>query len=588
MTADELLHKYFDVLAVEQLQSQTCVLLNEFREQVLNSDKKEMHVAIGAINKLDNSQLEKLTLLWTQFFFEARSADDISKFDEKDRIPTFAESIIHELLWALYGQWVKYKKPSEAMILALLEAPKPVFYARYAIFHGFLLMVENVKISQNFSEPVFRQLKKFDEKYQQINAQISFANKDKFAPLEIRLHALVVQYELIQKYFGHNPNEQTLQPTTYALLNNLSQEVINNDKNRPALPFLELQAVQDLLALDEAEFQTLTVHWTRFFIEAALTRAKDYIYMGGKIIDNLLIALYRNEKTAKESIVVAILAVFNPKPLFYNDTIVVTKYFVALLERVHKKNALSATTVGAITDFYTQYKALKEGRRDEQEHLQLQARLSTLITAPDVALPFDHKVGCRFYEVGEDSIYSAQWPSQIIFDIETMSSDQKKAWGQLWVYAATAGSSPTKKWLTQGQSLVQATESFVVKAKDWLEIVLQDVEHNETELSDAFSDVNKQAIKGFIWLCSLADSEELATVLAGLVNFGYSKAYGVGARAPAVANAALYTLGLVGAQGVVQLSKLRSKVKFKAGLKIIEKSLAEAAARQGISQDDLE
>jgi len=411
--------------------------------------------------------------------------------------------------------------------------------------------------------------------------------------------------ELFKKYFGKNTDDQILQPTTYSLLDKAFQEIITNSYNRVRCPVSKLPSVQDLLALDDEEFQALVVYWTQFFIEvmpfrdpSVRRREQNFAYLGYSwiVIDDLLIAFYNNQRAAKESIIVAVLAVLKPKPPSYDDTRI-TKSFVKLLEKFHQKNAFSLFTLAAIKDFYTQYKALnffKVRMRDEKEYQQLQTRLSALITAPNAApaaLPFDNKIGQRFsfYELRPNELNSAGWPALIAADIATMPLAQQHAWNILWVHAAKAdGGSPKKTWLTQAQQLVTTVEDFNDKATQWLELVLSDVKDNDVELSNAFSEANKVAIKGFIWFCSLTESEVFASVLSGLVNFGYSKAYGVGARAPAVANAALYTLGLLGAQGVVQLSKLRSKVKFKAGLKLIEKSLAEAAARQGISQDDLE
>ena len=42
-------------------------------------------------------------------------------------------------------------------------------------------------------------------------------------------------------------------------------------------------------------------------------------------------------------------------------------------------------------------------------------------------------------------------------------------------------------------------------AAQWLVYVLEDVRRNDIELTTPFSEINKQAIKGFIWLCSSGD-----------------------------------------------------------------------------------
>lgn len=593
MTADELLHKYFDVLAVEQLSSETCVLLNQFREKILSIDKNEMYVVWREMMKLDNSELEKLTLLSTQLFFETQLSICEIKYT-----PTFAEAIIQELLVLLYHYWVSSKKPSESMILALLEAPKPIFYASYRIFHDFLAIIESIKTYQNFSVSTFTQLKLFNDRYKQTTAYIQFSERNRFSYLELKLNAFVIQYELLQKYFGKNSNAQILKPETYILLNNFAEEMINNYQKHIFPPLSTLQSLQNIQALEDDEFHALIVYWTEFFIEAELASAKNSIYGGWMIIDDLLIALYRNKKAANESIIMNILAVFNPEVLLYSSKNSVFKYFIVLLEKFKKKNGFNAILLAKLTDWYKKYQLFdfsKGGYETRKNHEQIELRIKELLVSPvedaPIVLPFDDKIGEHsvFYQLNAAQLHSATWPRLIKIDIDKMAINQQQAWAKLWAYAVTAdGGSPSKKWLTQGQALIQNTEDFATIAQKWLDCILDDIKHNDVDLSNAFSENNKQAVKGFIWLCSCANSDIFASVLGGLANFGYSKAYGVGARAPAVANAALYTLGQIGAQGVVQLSKLRSKVKFKTGLKLIEKALTEAATRQGISADDLE
>lgn len=555
MTADELLHNYFDVLAVEQLQPETCVLLNEFRVKALSQDKVEKGIATFALTLVDSNEFQKVTLLWTKLFFEAQINEVYSLMNGK--------FIIEDLLIDLYCH---SKATNEQMLLALLDIFEPIFYKGNVVVYFFIKLLKKLKERDGFSSALIVKLKTFHEQYQVVtkfvvvsdyyekeHQQLQESLKELLNIKPLKIHI----YMLFEKY-GVDPAKINLFPTA-----------------------------QNLKEMSDDEFQYLVVAMSKVFFDARDAE----LYSEINKVEGFLIKLYQNKKAMNEAVLLVLLDVF--RPIFYYKNSLV-RYFIGLLEKYKKKNSFSSIMLVKIQSFYERYKALKVKSYDEKEHLQLQARIKALITPTGEipnALPFDNKIGQHFsfYELRPSELNSASWPALIAADIATMPLAQQHAWNILWAHAAKAdGGSPKKTWLTHAKTLVTTVEDFNGKATQWLELVLDDVKDNHIELSNAFSEANKVAIKGFIWLCSLTGSEVFASVLGGLVGFGYSKAYGVGARAPAVANAALYTLGLLGAQGVVQLSKLRSKVKFKAGLKLIEKSLAEAAARQGISQDDLE
>ncbi len=178
------------------------------------------------------------------------------------------------------------------------------------------------------------------------------------------------------------------------------------------------------------------------------------------------------------------------------------------------------------------------------------------------------------------------WPSKIQQEIEQLSLDEQRDWYALWNYAATAKSSaPSAAWMKKSITFFESLkESFVERVTRWLALMIEKApaEH------PPFSDKNTTAIKGLLWMCPLSESSEVAQMVGSVVQFSYTKLYGVGPRSSSVANAGLYALGSLGNAGIVQLSKLRSKVKYSVGANLIEKMLREAALRQGVSTDDLE
>ncbi|MBH1972220.1 DUF4132 domain-containing protein [Moraxellaceae bacterium AER2_44_116] len=604
MTADELLHKYFDVLAVEQLQPETCVLLNEFRVTVFSLDT-EVRKAVWALREQEDCIA--LILLWLEFFFEAKQEGIYQEIQ--------GDSLINELLMVCYDRFrplaIHGYTPlpvTEEMVLMALNAFRPILYAGTGVFDILLLMLCILRGKTCLSEKIINVLESFCSSL----IVMDDCNKEEAQKIKNTLYLFISQYRIVNKYFGFDPENRRLNTYSYRLLNNFREEAEGLSLTSTVLEkALELRSTKALLTLDYEDFHQLTILWTEFFFEVRMLESLEkklllslnarVIPKSTLIIDCLLVALYKSKKALNELLLLELLCIFKPFSSCYNT--VVFKSLINLMEWFKRENIFSLDLLQKTINFYEQYEALSCHSLKEESYLQIKSRLKVLIGLPkddvpvalpfgtSVILPFDDKIGQRFslYKLNYGELHSASWPALIAADIATMPLAQQHAWNILWAHAAKAdGGSPKKTWLTHAKTLVKTVEDFNGKATQWLEFVLDDVKGNHVELSNAFSEANKVAIKGFIWLCSLTGSEVFASVLGGLVGFGYSKAYGVGARAPAVANAALYTLGLLGAQGVVQLSKLRSKVKFKAGLKLIEKSLAEAAARQGISQDDLE
>lgn len=605
MKADELLHKYFDVLAVEQLSPETCVLLNQFKAKVFSTTPDDAKAIRSSLKQQEDCR--ELMLLWIQFYFEAKQE---GVYEE---VPNYL--LIKDLIFIIYDKFrplaIHGYNPlevTEKIALLALNSFKPIIYKETVMFDILILMLFVLRGKKILSNNVINVLEEFTGKL------VVMEDSDNKEAIKIKnsLNVLVMQRNILNKYFGDDEKYKVLPLYIYQLLNNFKNEIdsfgyadlrfYSHLEN-----FVHLATVKELFSLlDEDNFQKITLLWTELFFEQKninrseqllvnISINKSVIPNAHVLINTLLLAFYKHEKALNDSLLVNILNKFEiDQHSYYWD-----KIFNAVLELIEKfknKQDFSPELLAKVIELYNKYIALQAPSNAYylKEYLDVKNRLKRLAAISQeqaIVLPFDDQIGQRFefYQLNQAQLHSANWPTLISADIDKMPVNQQQAWAKLWTYAATAdGGSPSKKWLTQGQVLIQNTQDFATIATKCLECILDDIKENDVDLSNAFSEANKQAVKGFIWLCSCANSDIFASVLGGLANFGYSKAYGVGARAPAVANAALYTLGQIGAQGVVQLSKLRSKVKFKNGLKLIEKALTEAAARQGISQDDLE
>jgi hypothetical protein len=102
--------------------------------------------------------------------------------------------------------------------------------------------------------------------------------------------------------------------------------------------------------------------------------------------------------------------------------------------------------------------------------------------------------------------------------------------------------------------------------------------------------VNAHTLKGLVWSATLVgDDDEVVRAIGRLGAACYRKIQWIGARSTAVANASVWALGAIpGNEAVAQLSVLRSKSKYRAAKSSVEKALNAAAAREGVTTEDLE
>jgi hypothetical protein len=100
---------------------------------------------------------------------------------------------------------------------------------------------------------------------------------------------------------------------------------------------------------------------------------------------------------------------------------------------------------------------------------------------------------------------------------------------------------------------------------------------------------NSVMLRGLVWACSTVDSSAVARSVGDLGVVCFTKIAGVGPVSAKIGNACVYTLGAMpGLEGVAQLGRLKSRVKYTVAKRLLERSLDRAAERTGMGREDLE
>lgn len=349
----------------------------------------------------------------------------------------------------------------------------------------------------------------------------------------------------------------------------------------------ECEPAMAVMALEPSQFRTVILCLIPFYQLQIRRESESGRSSACYRLEDWLILALRHKNCVDEHFLARITEVLTPT--FSRCFRPIVKAYIGRLEKLHAKPGFSPAMQEKLTQYSADYHSLII-IYPEKECRTLLDRLAALIVIPDIGEPgplFDDRVGCKeWFSHLRETLPRVEWPSRIENDMTAMPPASAKAWRDFWQHATLAkSSSPSQKWLKQaGELLAAIGPVFGTQAAVWVELMIANTPRGE----QAFSERNTLLVKGLLWACSLGKPEELAVTIGNMVHFGYFKIASVGPRAMPVANAGLYALGQLGGVGIVQLSKLRARVKYDTGLRLIEKALSEAAGRQGISQDDLE
>ncbi len=191
---------------------------------------------------------------------------------------------------------------------------------------------------------------------------------------------------------------------------------------------------------------------------------------------------------------------------------------------------------------------------------------------------------------GEKRLDPGRGPwSQIVFD-EVMKEEElaRTGWVALLEHCGSLEQTvPGAKWNKRARELMAALGEDKVATVMLRWLALGPTPGQPREATSPIEDSRYQ--KGVIWCLGRSREREVAQVISEFTLACLRKIPMLGAVSQKVGFAGVQALGVMEcAEAVAQLTRLRAKVRYAVALKLIEKSLQQAAARSGMSTEELE
>jgi len=275
-----------------------------------------------------------------------------------------------------------------------------------------------------------------------------------------------------------------------------------------------------------------------------------------------------------------------------------------LRNRGSEEGAIVAGILGAI-ERYAKTEVLSDQTREQLRKFResrrcrgmpkAKARINSLIGIDDVKIPIRPREA---------------WSDAAIADVDKMPTQKRSAWVRLLQCCLTAVTGkPSTKWLETAEPLLSELNKdvFLETIRRWLDLLdhsppeageLPEVlPGNDFTFEDTFpflGDVpireeNQNILRGLIWCCSLGADVETSKAIGAAALAAYKTLPIHGPRAARVGNACVYALSqLVDCEGLSQLGMLKVKVKNGTALRLIDKSLREAADQLSLPLNDVE
>ena len=194
------------------------------------------------------------------------------------------------------------------------------------------------------------------------------------------------------------------------------------------------------------------------------------------------------------------------------------------------------------------------------------------------------------YVEGQKELEPGRGPwSQILFE-EIAAKDEitGSAWqGLLEHCRALEQTVPGANWKKRSHELIEALGGSAVwpTLQRWL--ALGPTPGQPAEARSPIEDSSFQ--KGIVWLLALSQRPEMASAIGDFAIACLRKVPMLGAVSQKVGFACVQALGSMECnEGVSQLARLRTKIKYSVAQRLIEKSLREAAKRTGLTVDEVE
>ena len=192
------------------------------------------------------------------------------------------------------------------------------------------------------------------------------------------------------------------------------------------------------------------------------------------------------------------------------------------------------------------------------------------------------------------------WADAALAHIHRLDEALQNTWAEFLLHCMRVnGSKPSKKWMTVADAFITTLDRDEYRSRllDWFPLASQprpepapNYRRGNANMVWYLEPVNGDLLKGLVWTCSREEDPEMARALSALAFTAYKKIPGTGPRAAKVGNACFWALGEMpaGLEGIAQLSILKLRIKARPAQTAIAKALESAAAREGISAEDVE
>jgi hypothetical protein len=203
------------------------------------------------------------------------------------------------------------------------------------------------------------------------------------------------------------------------------------------------------------------------------------------------------------------------------------------------------------------------------------------------------------YFVGEDNFKNI---GNAILD-QIKKEDQQNWFTLMQLAQKATGAKPTQKFLAEAKITMDkiGSDKFKKVTQEWFQEIInlketitthtqiyykQEYQYNSIEF---LSSPNVDILKGFVWMSSWYYDSNTIITISKLSERCFKKIPEKGPASAGLGNACLYTLfASKGLDGIAQLSRLRLKIKQNNTLALIEKYIAEAATKLGVSSSEIE
>jgi hypothetical protein len=176
---------------------------------------------------------------------------------------------------------------------------------------------------------------------------------------------------------------------------------------------------------------------------------------------------------------------------------------------------------------------------------------------------------------------------RVAADLEALAP-ARAGWEALLLHglAATAAK-PTARWIKQAAPLLEAVgrDQAAARLRAWLDLGPCPGEPAATRATERDSDL----LKGMLFAVAALRDAAVAPTVANLAAASLRKIPNIGPVSARVGNAAINVLSEVpGPAAITQLGRLRLLVKYATARRLVEKALAAAARRAGVTSDEIE